>query len=254
VVFVGCGGGNVVALATGSGEIKWSVRIGQKEDIQQVLECNGTIVARSYNALYGLAYDDGQLIWKTDVSPEAVIQSSGSVLVGATENSQMQIRQLWAIDTHTGEKAWSYPLRKAAQSYSVTGHFLYYVTYSIREDNLEPRLVQLKFDEVGADGLPVETGSTYIAKKNLDANDIVVHDDLLFGADGLEAFCFDLGLDRLIWTTTIPALAADSVYYVEGSLLLVYGGGELVAVNAKDGSIVWTYAGVTGIAICEGQI
>lgn len=248
LVVVGCNYGSVVALETQSGKVKWSYEPDWDEDhIKEVLESMGMVIAYSSDGrCIALAPADGRLIWNADLPSASRIHIVGSVLIGTIENEDFEIIELRAIDCLSGENAWSYRLPKPARNFTVADPYLFYITDGLEEDDLEPRLVGLQPDDSDSQHPLIEPGRIPIPKM-LGADEIFVHDGWLYGIDPPNLFRFDLTTNKLGWVQEIDA---SRIFGLKGPLLLVEDMGKLTLVDVDTGSVAWTHAQVSEVAVC----
>ncbi|MFQ6026240.1 MAG: PQQ-binding-like beta-propeller repeat protein [Dehalococcoidia bacterium] len=249
LVVVGCNFGIVVALETQSGKVKWTYDPDWYEDyIREVLKSPERIVAYSTEGrCFALSPVDGRLIWNAELLSASRIHLAGSVLIATIENEDLEIVELRAIDCLTGENAWSYPVPEPVRNFTVADPYLFYVTDGLEEDDLEPRLVGLQTDDSDSQHLLVEPGRIPLPRI-MGADEILVHDGWLYGIDLPNLFRFDLTTSKLSW---LKETGASRILGVEGPLLLVEDMGKLTLVEAETGSVVWTHARVSEVAVCQ---
>ena len=273
-VFVGCNGGVVRAFSSRNGELTW--RYEQKtesEAVNQVFETDAGIVTitgdgqcRVFSSRTGDVVWDEILPWKDmsssqdddeypldqddEYPPEiSKIHHIGAVLVGSKENIWWRTTQFWGRSLITGKEGWSYRLPVQATACYVSPPFLFYVTDEIEEVDIQPRLVILSINEEDSTDPPEEVGQVELPKVS-SPEEIIVHQQTLYGFALGDVFSFDMVSSKLNW---VKKLAVSRLLQADEDLLYLIDGTKMVALNAENGDVVWTRAGVNDISLCNIQ-
>ena len=170
----------------------------------------------------------------------------GSLLITTIEeDDSFEITGLVATDCETGVNAWLYRFSSPIRTYALVERYLVYITDGIEETDLESRLVTLKVGDLNAREAPVEVTRTTIPKVD-GVDQILIHDDCLYGRSFGELFKFDLTNDRLDWTRE---MVSSRLVAVEGHLLLIEANDKLLALDTDTGAVVWTRFDISGVTV-----
>ena len=148
------------------------------------------------------------------------IHHIGEVLVGSKETIWWRISQFWGRSLFTGEEGWSYRLPVKATAWYVSPPFLFYVTDEIDEDDIQPRLVILSINEEDSTDPPEEVGRVALPKVS-SPEEIIVHQQTLYGLDMGDVFSFDMVSSKLNW---VKKLAGSRLLQADEDLLYLIDG------------------------------
>ncbi|MGO4750515.1 PQQ-binding-like beta-propeller repeat protein, partial [Streptomyces sp. 2MCAF27] len=195
--------------------------------------------------VYALDADTGRRLWK--FKPDDLV-SSAPVMAGGTAyfySNSLATRSstLYALDAETGEKRWSRVI-SLGTALAFDDGVLYYGAHTVRGSYLHALDAdtgkQLWKVHISADILPDPLTSLTVAHG-------VVH---VVGEDGILS-ARDADNGDLLWkyrtglsdfSDSKPPVVADGVVYISGNSDETDSGyGQVFAVNAKDGKMLWKY-------------
>ncbi|MDW6063610.1 PQQ-binding-like beta-propeller repeat protein [Streptomyces sp. FXJ1.4098] len=194
--------------------------------------------------VYALDADTGRRLWK--FKPDDLV-SAAPVMAGGTAyfySNSLATRSstLYALDAETGEKRWSRAL-SLGTALAFDDGVVYYGAHTVRGSYLHALDAdtgkQLWKVHISADILPDPLTSLTVAHG-------VIH---TVGEDGILS-ARDADNGDLLWkyrtglsdfSDSNPPVVADGIVYISGNSEKDSGYGQVFAVNAKDGKMLWKY-------------
>nr|WP_264349589.1 MULTISPECIES: serine/threonine-protein kinase [Streptomyces] len=249
-VYVGDRDRGVYALDADTGDQLWEN--DQTTDIVSSATVSDGVVSFSTGGfpnadtsrVYALDADTGRRLWK--FKPNDLV-TSAPVMAGGTAyfySNSLATRSstLYALDAETGEKRWSRVLSLGA-ALAFDDGVVYYGGHTVRGSYLHALDAdtgkELWKVHISADILPDPLTSLTVAHGVIHA---VGEDGILSARDadnGDLLWKYRTGLSD--FSDSKPPVVADGVVYISGNSETDSGYGQVFAVNAKDGKMLWKY-------------
>lgn len=241
----GCTDGNVYAVKTSSGDVKWQYKTA-KSVLASPLVMDGVVyIGGSDNAFRALDLKDGRAIWTYDgVEGHAISTPYGDkdrVVFGTWG------RKLYSLDPKTGREQWVWTVKKSSRMYSpahcvpVYGSGRIFVAVPDRKVYaIDARTGNELFRvDGGRDAIGISPDGKTVYSKVMFGSAYAFASDVPAPAPGKE-----LDSSEKIWTVR-DSLGYDigtSALTVAGGLLLIPSDkGNIVALDAADGSFKWAH-------------
>lgn len=229
-------GGVLSTFDRATGAQRWRTRLDGQ--VTQIAAIDGTIIARTKQAVYGFAEETGQQLWDTagDSSPWETMAAGRNRVFGIATTNEGSRLVIHALDPATGATAWSLddvatapaPATAAVFDRSRLGGQMLYVLHGSRLHAIATRNQrenwQIALDEPQIESL------TAIAKAIL-----------VIGEDG-QICRYGMQDGDAVWTACAPlanAEATQSVINTRSGRVIVSGAHEVAAVDFTRGTRQW---------------
>ena len=256
LVFVGVGGGRLVALDAQTGQARWAQELGI--DVQlpalvdgEVLYVPTTFVGPGLDndpqgraKLFALAISDGHELWSFETG-NYVLQTPfryGDVLyvAGVYHDPASDIDEgghtrLYALSAADSTLRWTYESEDGfAKSLYATDTTVAFVGYQDFINGVDAASGKLRWRRDASNWVPALSG---------------VGDVIYYGAATTEVYAVNANTGQLVWQYNIPEgtfnYALGAPIRVQDDLYFLTQRGDIVALNALDGTLRWKLA--TGI-------
>jgi outer membrane protein assembly factor BamB len=238
-------GETLYALATDTGEARWSAEIG---DLSGGLVAGGGVYVPTYGRVYGFDATDGSRRFAVDVGEYVhgtVGARDGMVFYVTEREDEPRTRDLIARDADSGEPVWSAG-GWLATSATLGGDAVYLGGAHAAAFDLASGERRWKTDAGGfLSRSPVRDGRVYAGGRAVRA---------LGTDDGDEAWSWTPAANG---STVVPAAATGSAVYVDGIVDDDPRNRRKFAVGAASGETRWTFASeaeLTDLALADGLV
>lgn len=233
LVFMGCAGPSVCALAATTGAAVWDTILGPYTSLPPTVS-DGVVFATTEQTIAALAASNGDVYWEVDldgyVRASAAV-ADGMVYVGATDDSTES--RLYALEAVTGQRVWASPSFHGLPNASPV------VADEVVYGAIGPKVLARSADS-GARLWTVTLGKSYN-----DINGLAIADGLLFASrwDG-RVTALDTGSGKVKWSTNLRDFLYGAPAVANGVLLVGHGGvaddqGGLHALDVSSGKRLW---------------
>jgi cysteine-rich repeat protein len=251
-VYVGSLDYNMYCLDKYDGSLIWSFATPSMIESSPAVENGRVFFLGTDGIVYCLDAEDGSLIWSTTIGPgpwdwSSPAVSAGAVFVGSSTGV------MYSLDAGTGAINWTTTVGGSPDSpISVVNGKVYTGTHNF--DNSSPTLVAL--DETT--GTIIWTYDYYLYHSNItgmvNSNGASVADgdndgdlEVYFGVfnwEGVDnqAICLDEATGNEVWTANINGNSTSTPAVHDGKVFIGSDDGSLYALDAGDGSYLWSYA------------
>jgi outer membrane protein assembly factor BamB len=270
VVYFGDGSGEVIARDVGTGDRKWTAKVGQEQvNGANILVRSGVVVAPLYTFTVGLDAVTGRQLWRFNAPDDSVVGPSGYVAYPGTvaasridADDQTVYIPAWgasvsAVDLHTGNARWAWHpgridgdtatsgvFRPGSMSVRVSGDTIFATMWHFVNrpgGYSEAWLVaidRLTGQELWRVRLPYEGSGVLI-----EAMPIVYENLVIVHTLSARTYAIDRTTQKVVWEFTSPAAHLSTIAGAElyGDVLYVDGGDEQIhALRARDGGVIWS--------------
>ena len=269
VVYFGDGAGEVIARDVGTGDRKWTTRVGQQPiDGGNILVRSGVVVAGALNYTVGLDAVTGSQLWRFNAPDDTVgVQPGYVALPGAVAASRIDADDqtvyipAWgasvsAVDLRTGVARWVWKpgkidgdtatsgvFRSGSMSARVSGDTIFATLWHFvnRPGGYSQAWLvaidRLTGGELWRVRLPYEGSGVLI-----EAMPIVYQNLVIVHTLSARTYAIDRTTQKVVWEFTVPSGHLSTIAGAElyGDVLYVDGGDEQIhALRARDGTVVW---------------
>lgn len=211
VVYILSNNGMFYALDADDGTLQWSRNIGSGswDWSSPAVHDDNVFIASSTGILYSLDKATGSINWNTNVGgePDSPISVANGLVYTGTHNFDNSSATLVAVNEVTGAIAWSYD----------------YYTY-----------------HGGITGM-VDSNGAAIVDGDKDGDLDVYFGVYNWGGVGDQAVSLDTAAGTENWTQSINGNSTSTPAVHHGKIFIGSDDGKLYALNATDGSVIWTY-------------
>jgi parallel beta-helix repeat protein len=234
VVYIGSGDNNVYALNASTGSKIWSYQTGFFVVSSPAVAAGVVYVGSCDGNFYALNSSTGNRIWSFQTGKE--IRSSpvvyDQIVYFGTLNGA-DYSNVYALDAVTGNKIWNYSLRSSFfSSPSVAGGIVYIASTNGNVSALDASSGQLVWEYHTADPLysspAVDGGVVYICSGDG------------FGLKRGNVLALDALTGTKIWSYNPSSYVPSSPAVANGLVYASAGNGNVFALDATSGSILWS--------------
>jgi len=269
VVYFGDGDGEVIARDVGTGDRKWTTRVGQQPiDGSNILVRGGVVVAPALNYTVGLDAATGAQLWRFNAPDDTVgvqpgyVAGPGTVAASRIDADDQSVyipawgASVSAVDLRTGMARWVWKpgkidgdtatsgvFRSGSMSARVSGDTIFATLWHFvnRPGGYSQAWVvaidRLTGGELWRVRLPYEGSGVLV-----EAMPVVYQNLVIVHTLSARTYAIDRTTQRVVWEFTVPSAHISTISGAElyGDVLYVDGGDEQIhALRARDGSVVW---------------
>jgi len=225
------GGGEVIALAAGTGAVRWRREIGVSET-SPLLSGGRLYVGDWLGKVYALDARTGRTEWVFQTGGPvkgAVAQSGGRVFVGSYDG------YLYALNASTGRLVW-----KAAGDPRVFGHGTFYSTPAVAYDRVYIGSTDGRVYSFGA-----ETGKrrwSHGTGGYVYGSPAVWNSRVFVGSYDHTFYALDAATGAVDWTFRANGPISGSATVIDGVVYFATLRGSTYALSARNGRLLWSFA------------